>query len=67
MQVKTLRTFKSVTSFLKGYFKNNLNEYIILKKKKNWQKTTKFCKAIILQLKNKLKKKNYTIISDVIL
>ena len=22
-----------------------------------WQKTTKFCKAIILQLKNKLKKK----------
>ena len=34
MQVKTLRTFKSVTSFLKGYFKNNLNEYIILKKKK---------------------------------
>ena len=58
MQVKTLRTFKSVTSFLKGYFKNNLNEYIILKKKKKRQKTTKFCKAIIPQLKNKLKKKN---------
>ena len=25
-----------------------------------WQKTTKFCEAIILQLKNKLKKKNFT-------
>ena len=25
-----------------------------------WQKTTKFCEAIILQLKNKFKKKNFT-------